>query len=118
MHDEKARKRFALDDAQNQRTSFTMKDLPVRDQDNAKPVPKPPFQIDHLRLAPPGMAGTKTSNYKSLPISDKQIKPKTQQDPAARTSTLPTEGRLRLGNQNHITEKFKSSDSHSMDITR
>lgn len=51
--------------ADKDKTRFTLADVRkpmVRDKDNAMPKVKPPttVQLEHPRLAPPGMSGTKT----------------------------------------------------------
>ncbi|MCB2062671.1 MAG: hypothetical protein KDE25_04280 [Novosphingobium sp.] len=117
MSEETRKKPFALDDNRAKRTSFTLKDLQVRDQDNAKPVPPPPamFRLDHPRLAPPGMKGVRPMTYKmgrnqdmnisvnlDLRVEDIQTwKPKTS------TPSLPKD-RLRLGDQGKVKWAFRA----------
>lgn len=115
MADDQKKKRFALDTG---RTSFTVSDLkPVRDQDNAKPVPAPPkiFNLDNPRLAPPGMSGTKTRTVATgrnqdininLNVNVRLEEPK----PPQREKTakpLPKE-RLRLGDEGKANREFRS----------
>lgn len=39
----------------------------IRDQDNAQPRPRPPFALDHPKLAPKGVSGIKSSERLGLP---------------------------------------------------
>jgi hypothetical protein len=116
-------KRFAL---APDRTSFAPADLgkaedfrtikskqeKIRDQDNAKPVPKPQiFSLDNPRLAPPGMKGinrsVKPGQDVNINISvNVRVEPERAPPRSFRANDVPKE-KLRLGDQDKARKEFK-----------
>jgi hypothetical protein len=47
----------------------------IADKDNVQRQPKPPMHIEHPRLAPPGMAGVRSSRPPTLPLNREIGKP-------------------------------------------
>lgn len=75
MSDDHA-KRFNLSEKRPGKP-FSLTASAIRDKDNAQPQPPRPrfVSLDHPRLAPPGMAGTRSGAFKPLvaksPIKDR-----------------------------------------------
>ncbi|MBX9660362.1 MAG: hypothetical protein K2X00_17530 [Nitrospiraceae bacterium] len=95
-------------DKDQSRTAFTMKDLNKMDaatKDNAQPQPKPPMQIQHPRLAPPGSAGIRLDRMPP-PAQDNRA-------PAKRPS-LDRE----LGKPSEVHREFKPLAQKSPDMDR
>lgn len=92
--------------------SFTLADLEkapvfrprVRDMDNAQPEPPKPqgTKIDHPRLAPPGMAGVKTSRRLGLPPTCELPYPKPKTE-------LGMEGETRRAFQPHVPRELSKA---------
>jgi hypothetical protein len=85
----------------------------IADKDNVQRQPKPPMHIEHPRLAPPGMAGVRSSRPPTLPHPSNTH----SQNPKPALAQRPALNR-EIGKPSEVNKEFKAIAEKTQGIDR